>query len=43
VGLANDPDISIPRSNALLAISRRWLLLATEMDVYEALLKKEDK
>ena len=43
VALANDPDISIPRSNLLLAISRDWLALATKMDRYEALLKSEDK
>jgi hypothetical protein len=43
VTLANDPDISIPRSNILLAISRDWRALATKMDEYEALLKKEDR
>jgi hypothetical protein len=43
VALANDPDISIPRSNILLAISRDWLALATKIDEYEALIKKEDR
>jgi hypothetical protein len=41
VALANDPDISIARSNLLLAISREWLALAAKMDEYEALLKTE--
>jgi hypothetical protein len=43
VALAQDPDISIARSNLLLAISRDWLALAVKMDQYEALQKKEDR
>lgn len=41
VALGKDPDISISRSNLLLAISRDWLALASKMDEYETLLKKE--
>jgi len=43
VALAKDPDISIARSNLLLAISRDLLALTVKMDQYEALQKKEDR
>ena len=41
--LGMQPNISVRRADILMAMSRSWTTLATQIERYEALVKEEDK